>query len=458
MGLPQRDRALCTDLYELTMAAAYFELGMRQKAAFEMSVRSLPKGRSYLVCAGLEQAVSYLQNLRFTGEQVAWLRTLPVFQRIGDGFFEYLRDFAFTGTLRAIAEGTPVFAGEPLLRVEAPLIEAQIVETFLLSMVNYQTLVASKAARVVEAAGTDGRARTVVDFGSRRAHGPDAAVLAARAAFIGGCVGTSNVEAGCKMGIPTSGTEAHSFIMAFEREEEAFSGYFRCFAGKAILLVDTYDVIEGVRKAIRAAPGMRGIRIDSGDIAGLSREARKLLDEAGLRDAFILASGDLDEYRIAELVRAGAQVDGFGVGTKLVTSDDAPYLGGVYKLVAVETSGRWEPRLKLSTEKESYPGMKAVFRFSNPRTGEYTHDIIAQVEESCPEGAQSLLDTVIQDGALVAELPSLEDVQRRAAQQLARLAHRHRRLVDPEPYPVEVSRALRESFELLAGQMEGRAS
>jgi len=458
MGLPQRDRALCTDLYELTMAAAYFELGMKQRAAFELSVRSLPKNRSYLICAGLEQAVSYLQDLRFTGEQVDYLRALPVFKQVGDEFFEYLRDLTFTGTVRAIAEGTPVFAGEPLLQVEAPIIEAQIVETFLLSMVNYQTLVGSKAARVVEAARVDGKARAVVDFGSRRAHGPDAAVLAARAAFIGGCVGTSNVEAGCKLGIPTSGTEAHSFIMAFEREEDAFSGYYRCFGGEAILLVDTYDVIEGVGKAIRAAPGMRGVRIDSGDIIALSKEARKLLNEAGLRDALIVASGDLDEYAIARLVEGGAQVDGFGVGTKLVTGDDAPYIGGIYKLVAVEKDGHWEPRLKLSAEKPSYPGMKAVFRFSDPETGEYTHDLIAGAEESRPEGAQSLIETVMEDGALAAQLPSLEDIQRRAALLLKRLPHAHRRLGDPEPYPVEVSRALRESFELLAAKREGAAS
>jgi nicotinate phosphoribosyltransferase len=454
MALAQRDRALCTDLYELTMAAAYFELGLTERAAFELTVRSLPKGRSFLLCAGLEQAVSYLQNLRFTGEQIGSLRAMPVFRGIGEDFFAYLRDFSFTGSLTAIAEGTPAFAGEPLLRVEAPIIEAQVAETFLLSMVNYQTLVATKAARVVQAACMDGKERSVVDFGTRRAHGPDAAILAARAAFIGGCAGTSNVEAGLRMSIPVSGTEAHSFIMAFDSEEQAFRGYYRCFGNQAILLTDTYDVLEGTRKAIRAAPGMRGVRIDSGDIADLSKRVRRLLREAGRQDALIVASGDLDEHAIAKLVASGAEVDGFGVGTKLVTSEDAPNLSGVYKLVAVEKGGRWKPRLKLSADKETYPGMKAVWRFSDPRTGGFTHDVIAAQEEPCPAEAQSLLELVMDSGKLVADLPSLAEIQSRARRELARLPARHRRLEEPEPYPVSVSRSLQEAFNSLSQRVE----
>jgi nicotinate phosphoribosyltransferase len=454
MALPQADRALCTDLYELTMAAAYFELGMSQRAAFELTVRSLPPGRSYLVCAGLEQAVSYLQNLRFTGEQIGYVRALPMLAGISGEFFDYLREFRFTGSLSAMPEGTPAFADEPLLRVEAPIIQAQVVETFLLSMVNYQTLVATKASRVVQAARTDGRDRPVVDFGTRRAHGPDAAVLAARAAYIGGCAGTSNVEAGHRLGIPVSGTEAHSFIMAFASEEAAFSGYYRCFGGEAVLLVDTYDVLQGVRRAIRAAPGMHGIRIDSGDIANLSRRARAMLDDAGLRDVLITASGDLDEFRIAELLTSGARVDGFGVGTKLVTSDDAPFLGGVYKLVAVQKNGRWEPCLKLSPEKQTFPGMKAVFRFSDPRSGQFTHDLLAGADEPCPEGAASLLKPVLGEGKPSAHLPALDCIRAHAAEQLARLPDRHRRLKDPEPYPVEVSRPLREAFASLSEHIQ----
>ncbi len=454
MHLPQQDRALCTDLYELTMAAAYFEHGMTEPAAFELFVRELPEKRSYLICAGLEQVVSYLQNLRFTGRQIDYLRALPVFERIGDAFFDCLAGLSFSGTLEAVPEGTVVFQNEPLLRVKAPIIEAQLVETFLLSMVNYQTLVATKASRVVQAACLDGRQRAVVDFGARRAHGPDAAILAARACFIGGCVGTSNVEAGAAMGIPVSGTEAHSFIMAFDTEEQAFGAYYDCFGEHAVLLIDTYDVLSGAGKAARVAPGMKGVRIDSGDLVELSRQVRLLLDRAGRSEAMILASGDLDEYRIAELIENGAAVDGFGVGTKMVTSEDAASLGGVYKLVAVCRNGQWEPRLKLSEDKATYPGMKQVHRFADAGTGLTAGDVIAGDDETCPEGAEPLLQTVMDGGALVGDLPPLADIQRRAGEQLGRLPAEHRRLKGAEPYPVRVSRALQERFQRLAGEVE----
>jgi len=452
MGLAQSHRALHTDLYELTMAAAYFRLGMTGRAAFELFVRELPPQRSYLVCAGLEQAVSYLQELAFSGPQIDYLRSLPVFARIPDEFFEYLAELRFSGTLVAMPEGTPVFAGEPLLRIEAPLIEAQIVETFLLSMVNYQTLVASKAARVVEAARQDGRQRAVVDFGTRRAHGPDAGVLAARAAFIGGCASTSNVEAGFQLGIPVSGTEAHSFVMAFDREEDAFRGYYDCFGQHAILLIDTYDTLQGARRAAQVAPLMRGVRLDSGDIPSLSRQVRRILDEAGRGDAIIFASGDLDEYRIAELVEAGAEVDGFGVGTRMVTSEDAASLGGVYKLVAVERDGRWEGRIKLSEDKASYPALKQVYRFSNGQ--ELTHDLVAGADEDAPSGAEPLLTTVLRNGEVVCELPELTAIRQHATEQLRRLPARHRRLRDAEPYPVRFSDALKARFESLAARLQ----
>ncbi len=456
MDLAEQGRALCTDLYELTMAAAYFELGMTDRAAFELFVRDLPESRSYLLCAGLAQVVSYLENLRFCGRQIDYLRQLPVFSRIGSEFFDFLGGLSFTGRLEAVAEGTPVFAGEPLLRVEAPIIQAQVVETFLLSMVNYQTLVATKAARVVQAARMDGRDRAVVDFGTRRAHGPDAGTLAARASYIGGCAATSNVEAGFRAGIPISGTEAHSFIMAFDSEEDAFKGYYDCFGDQAVLLIDTYDVVEGARKAIRLAPGMRAVRIDSGDIAELSRRVRALLDEAGLQDVQILASGDLDEHRIEELLRSGAELDGFGVGSRLVTSSDAPYLGGVYKLVAIEKDGRWEPRLKLSEDKRTYPGPKQVHRYSDADGGELTHDVIAAAEEECPEGAEALLGTVMRDGRTVAGMPGLQAIQQYCAGELARLPEKHRRLHNPEPYPVEVSEALSSKFAAVARQVGGK--
>ncbi|MFO8007584.1 MAG: nicotinate phosphoribosyltransferase [Candidatus Brocadiia bacterium] len=454
MHLRQTERALCTDLYELTMAAAYFELGMTRPAAFELFVRELPPNRSYLVTAGLEQALSYLQELHFTGEQIDYLRGLPVFDRIEDGFFDLLADFTFSGTVRAMPEGALAFGDEPILRVEGPIIEAQLVETFLLSMINYQTLVATKAARVVQAANCDGRERGVVDFGARRAHGPDAAVLAARACFIGGCIATSNVEAGAQMGIPVSGTEAHSYIMAFETEEEAFRGYYNCFGEHAILLIDTYDTLEGARTAARVAPEMRGVRLDSGDLVELSRQVRRILDEEGREDAMIFASGDLDEYRIRDMIEAGALVDGFGVGTKMVTSRDAASLGGVYKLVAVQRDGRWEPRLKLSEDKATYPGMKQVHRFRDPDTGQMERDVIAAAEEDCPDGAEPVLQTVMEEGEPTADLPSLEEIQQRAADNLSNLPQPYRRLADAEEYPVEVSQVLRDRFERLAKAME----
>ncbi len=454
MDLPQRGRALATDLYELTMAAAYFDLGMTRDAAFEMFVRSLPEGRSYLVCAGLEQVVSYLHNLEFTGEQIDYLRGLDVFEQISDSFFDYLAEFSFSGTVRALPEGTIFFPNEPMLRVEAPIIEAQVVETFLLSMINYQSMIATKALRVVQAARMDGRDRAVVDFGTRRAHGPDTAVLAARACFIGGCKATSNVEAGHKMGIPVSGTEAHSFIMAFDEEKEAFEGYYRCFGEHAILLIDTYDVLEGAETAAEVAPNMRGVRIDSGDVAELSKEVRRLLDERGREEAMVFASGDLDEYRIADLVHRGAVVDGFGVGTKMVTSEDAPSLGGVYKLVAVRRDAGWEPRLKLSEDKATYPGLKQVYRFVDPDGGRMSHDVIATADDACPDGAEPLLQTVMQDGVLQQDMPGLEEIQQRAGEQFESLPEAVARLDEPTEYPVRVSEALQEKFDRISEKMQ----
>lgn len=436
------------------MAAAYVELGKRERAAFELFVRNLPEDRAYLVAAGLEQALSYLANLSFSEKQIAYLRGLEVMQDVSDEFFECLADFRFEGTVRAVPEGTLVFADEPLLRVEAPLVQAQVVETFLLSMVNYQTMVATKAARVVQAACSDGTERAVVDFGTRRAHGPDAGVLAARAAYIGGCIASSNVEAGFRTGIPVSGTEAHSFIMAFEDEAEAFRGYYECFGEHAILLVDTYDSLEGTRKASAVAPGMRGIRLDSGDLVGLSRSGRRILDEKGLEEASIFASGDLDEFRIAGLVERGAEIDGFGVGTKLVTSRDAPSLGGVYKLVAVEKNGRWDPRIKLSTEKATWPGPKQVYRVSEAADGAFSHDVLAAAEEPPPEHGRPLLQTVMEEGKAAAEPPDLSEIQKRAQDQLRRLPQPHRRLTDFEPYPVRVSQKLRDRFERLSEHIE----
>ncbi len=359
---------MIADLYQLTMAAAYFENGLTQSATFELFVRALPPRRDFLVVAGLEQALDYLDGLRFTADEIGFLRGQPVFKNVSREFFAFLRDLRFTGEVSAMPEGTVAFANEPLLRVTAPIIEAQLVETALLSIINHQTMIASKAARVVAAA----RGRPVIEFGTRRAHGPEAGMLGARAAYIGGCAGTSNVEAGRRFGIPVFGTMAHSFVMSFDREEDAFRSFLRAFPDTATILVDTYDTIAAVKMLSKLKP-VPAVRLDSGDLVSLSRQVRKILDNAGMTTTKIFTSGDLDEERIAELLDAGAPIDAFGVGTQLSTSYDAPALGGVYKLVSTGAGGR----LKLSADKATYPLPKQVWR----RAG---GDLIAAADETPP--------------------------------------------------------------------------
>jgi nicotinate phosphoribosyltransferase len=350
--------ALTTDLYELTMAAAYFESGRTQPASFELFVRQLPPGRSFLLVAGLEQALEFLDGLRFQPDEIDYLRGQPVFKNVSREFFAFLKEFRFTGEVWAMPEGTVAFAHEPLLRVTAPIIEAQIVETALLSIINHQTMIATKAARVVAAA----RGRPVIEFGARRAHGIEAGILGARAAYIGGCAGTSNVEAGKRFGIPIFGTMAHSFVMAFEREQDAFDAFLKVFPDTATILVDTYDTIAAV-KSLRGK-NIPAVRLDSGELVALSKQTREILPHTK-----ILVSGDLDEDRITALLEAGAPIDAFGVGTRLATSYDAPALGGVYKLV----SGQ----VKLSAEKATYPGPKQVWRSD-------AGDIITAADETAP--------------------------------------------------------------------------
>lgn len=399
----QRALGLTTDLYELTMAAAYFENGLRNRAIFELFVRRLPKHRSYLIVAGLEQALDYLSTLRFTAAQIDYLREHPSFKNVSREFFDYLGDFRFTGDVWAMPEGTAAFAMEPLLRVTAPIIEAQVVETFLLSTINFQTMIASKAARVVSAA----RGRSVVEFGTRRAHGTEAGLFAARAAYIGGCIGTSNVEAGHLFGVPTFGTLAHSFVMSFDDEDEAFRAFLKVFPDTATVLVDTYDTIAAVKRLARDfGPTIPAVRLDSGDLCELSKEVRRILDDAGMTGTKIFASGDLNEYRIADLIFRGAEIDSFGVGTELATSYDEPALSGVYKLSGIEENGRVTMRIKLSHDKATYPGAKQVWRFCDD-TGKYVHDIIALTDEGGPhlEGAvgscSALLRLVMKQGDVI---------------------------------------------------------
>lgn len=436
-----RQSALLTDLYELTMAAAYFENQVRADASFELFVRGLPRERGYLLAAGLEQALAFLENLRFEPAEVDFLRAHPAFRHVSDAFFDTLKSLRFTGEVWAVPEGTPVFADEPLLRVTAPIIEAQIVETFLLTTLTFQTLIATKAARVVEAAG----GRGVVEFGTRRAHGSEAGVLAARAAYIGGCIGTSNVEAGYRFGIPTYGTVAHSFVMAYGDEQESFQAFQRVFPEHSVLLVDTYDTLAAIEKIIRMGLRPRGVRLDSGDLGELSKEVRRRLDRAGLTDTKIFASGDLNEYAITELLARGAPIDFFGVGTELATSKDAPALGGVYKLVTVQAGPEPQARAKLSEHKATYPGTKQVFRFREAQ-GHYDHDLVARADERPPNG-EPLLEPVMRGGRRLEAPPALEELQGRAQERLARLPERYRRFRDPAAYPVRTSPALEELLE-----------
>jgi nicotinate phosphoribosyltransferase len=434
--------ALLTDLYELTMAASYFAHGMDEPATFDLFVRNLPAERNFLIACGLDDALGYLEGLHFDPSAIAYLRSLGIFD---ERFLEFLGELRFTGEVLAILEGEAVFAEEPLLRVTAPLIEAQIVETFLLNCVNFQTLIASKAARVAIACGE----RQFVDFSPRRDHGADAALKAARASYIGGAVATSNVLAGAVYGIPVSGTMAHSYVMSFEHEIDAYRTFARDFPGRSTLLIDTYDTVEGARRAAQvahelAAEGVtvRGVRLDSGDIADLSKRVREILDEGGWRTTQIFASGDLDEYRIAELLAKGSPVDAFGVGTQLGTSADAPALGGVYKLVE-DTRG---PKVKLSPGKATLPGRKQIHRVSE--NGHYRHDMMALQDEPAPGHSRPILCQVMHNGRRTAPSEPLDVLRTRCAGTLAALPERLRLLHGPvEPYRVERSTGLLELLD-----------
>jgi len=392
------------------MAAGYFQAAKtRDRATFELYVRRLPPNRNFLLAAGLAQAVEYLLNLRFTAEEIAYLRTLPQFKHAPDGFFQMLAELRFTGDVFAVPEGTPMFAGEPFLTVRAPLVEAQLVETYLLATIGFQTMIATKAARVVAAA--EGRA--VVEFGTRRAHSPEAGVLAGRASYIGGCVGTSNVETGFRYGVPVFGTSAHSWVMSFPNEQAAFAQLQQLLGENTIQLIDTYDTLEGARRAASLGRPLWGVRLDSGNLAELAPAVRQILDQAGLTEAKIMVTGDLNEEKIHDLLAARAPIDVFGVGTELSTSADAPTLGVVYKLVELETAAGSRHPVKLSHDKQTLPGAKQVFRYAD-------HDLLSRANEcpSCPQGAGAcvaLQRPVIIGGALVEPLPSAADARKRAA-------------------------------------------
>ncbi len=443
--------ALLVDQYELTMSASYLRRGLDQPATFELFARKLPPHRHWALAAGLGPTLRIVSELRFGTAELDYLAGLG----FDDGFLDYLRGFRFTGDIDAVPEGTIVFANEPLLRVTATRVQAQLLETILLNQVNFQTMIATKAARVVLAAGGGevGAGDRVLDFSPRRDHGIDAAMKVARSCAVAGVRGTSNVAAAMRFGLRPVGTMAHSYVMSFPTELEAFKAFLADQPQNAVLLVDTYDTREGVLNAIRASEetGVKllGIRIDSGDLLALSREARALLDGAGMTETRIAVSGDLEEHRIAELVAAGAPIDLWGVGTELGTSRDAPVFNGVYKLVADwdAESGEWRGVAKRSAGKATVGGAKQVFRERSG--GVMARDVIGRADEQLP--GERLIVPVMRGGEIV-HSESLDEISARASEQLGALPERLRRGgEDAEPYPVSYSEGLLRAQDAAGG-------
>jgi len=435
--MTEKNMCLLTDLYELTMADSYFRRGKNEETTFDLFVRSMPEHRNFLVCAGIEQILFYLENLRFTEQAIDYLKSLSIFS---EGFLNFLKDFRFTGSVYAIPEGEIYFPREPVVRITAPRIEAQIVETFLLNTFNFQSAIASKAARVIIAA----QGRGVVDFSARRDHGADAALKVARASFIAGCIGTSCTLAGMLYGIPVYGTMAHSYVMSFPTELDAFRAFVEDFPNNSILLIDTYDTIQGARHAVIVAKEMeqkgrrlKGVRLDSGDIVKLSKQVRQILDEAGLGYVKIFASGDLNEYKIKALLEQGAPIDFFGVGTEMGVSKDAPALGGVYKLSEDDRG----PRIKLSSGKVTLPGKKQVYRVVE--NGRMKKDIITlETEKPEEKNVYPLLIKVMEKGKICSELPDLKAIRDRFLERLNMLPDELKAITEEKEYPVELGREL----------------
>jgi nicotinate phosphoribosyltransferase len=435
--------AFTIDLYELTMAAAYWTRKIHARASFELFVRALPANRNFLIAAGLERALEYLEGFHFAPEEIDFLRTHPAFQKINAGFFDYLADLRFSGEAWAMEEGTPFFPSEPILRITAPVIEAQLFETALLSILGFETTIASKAARVVHAA----QVRPVSEFGSRHAHGPDAALYAARSAYLAGCASTSNVEAGQYFGIPLSGTMAHSYVMSYLDEEQSFIDFVGIFGNQTTLLLDTYDTMRALESMLRASLHPRAVRLDSGDRLALSKQVRARLDEAGLQDVKIVVTGDLNEWRIEDLLRQGAPIDSFGVGTEMATSKDEPVVSCVYKLVHFESGPKPHYRAKLSAEKQTYPSCKQVFRTRKP-DGTLDRDVLASTSEEVA-GGEPLLKRVMANGKRTECAADLNASRDRCAAMRAELPAHLLELQPDHSYRVDVSQRLMGMLEQL---------
>lgn len=478
--MDSRNFTLLTDFYELTMMQGYFRSHATERVVFDLFYRQNPDDGGYAVCAGLAQVIDYIKSLHFDYDDIDYLRGLNTFE---EDFLDYLASFHFTGDIYAIPEGTVIFPREPLLKVVAPIMEAQLVETALLNLVNHQSLIATKAARVCYAA----RGGSVMEFGLRRAQGPDAGTLGARAAIIGGCIGTSNVICAKEFAVPALGTHAHSWIMSFGDELTAFRKYAELYPNNTTLLVDTYDTLRsGMPHAIQVFEELRnkgqmpkkyGIRLDSGDLAYLSKKARKMLDDAGFPEAEICASSDLDEYLIDSLLSQGACINSWGVGTNLITSKNTPAFGGVYKLAAIERDGKMLPKIKLSENpaKITNPGNKTIYRIYDKKTGKIRADYITLTEETFDESndlllfdpnatwkktlleggtyeMKEILVPVFQNGQCVYESPSVMEIQAYCQKQLDTLWEESRRLVNPQEVFVDLSDQLYEMKKELLNQ------
>ncbi len=435
----KKNLGLLIDLYELTMCASYLENGKEEEiATFDLFIRKLPVNRSYYIFAGLEHTLQFLEEITFQKDSIRFLGR----EGFKEEFLEFLQKFRFTGDVSAVPEGSIVFPNEPLIRVTAPIIEAQIVETYLLNCVNLQTMIATKASRIVEAA----KGRPVIDFGLRRCHGTDAGMKAARASYIAGCTGTSNVLAGHTYGIPVFGTMAHSFVQSFSEEADAFRAFVKSFPEKSTFLIDTYDTILGAKKAANVAMEMKsglmfqGVRLDSGDLSTLSKEVRRILNQHNLASADIFASGDLDEYKIRDLLKANSPIDVFGVGTSMDTSSDQPYVDVVYKLSERIKNGKPIPVMKLSEGKTTLPGRKNIYRHKDP-TGMYQGDIIGLQDETIK--GEPMLQPVMKNGAIIYHMPSLDEIREKTRHCLSDLPGKYKKLTQAPKYPITLSQGLK---------------
>lgn len=445
--------ALLTDLYQLTMAQAYWQSRKCEPATFSLFIRAYPCDRGYFVSAGLEDVLRFLEHFAFAPDDIDYLRSTGLF---AEDFLDFLKGLRFTGEVWAVPEGRLFFKDEPILEVTAPVVEAQIVETFIINQINLQSLIATKASRCVHAAA----GRALVDFSLRRTHGIDAGMKVARSSYLAGFGGTSNVLAGKRYGIPIVGTMAHSFVSSFDHEIDSFRAFVASFPDNAILLIDTYDTPTGARKAVEVAREMaakgkrlRGVRIDSGDLVSLARAVRRILDEAGFNEVKIIGSGGLDEYDLAEFAGADAPYDSYGVGTKMGVSGDAPWFDMAYKLV--EYNDR--PVLKLSTGKVSWPARKQIFRVTDGQ-GRPQKDIVALREEHI-EGAEPLLQKFMEQGKPRDNYPTLNEIKARFLDEFGRLDEKIKAIRDPAPYPVEFSprlTALRAEIEKQVAKLEVR--